>query len=101
MHACTTKLISKSNYLSRRRFKKGVSSSDGLRVKNSSDSPRTGRPLDPGGSLPFAVIELPQYHLNNKRINNEANTAAAPWRTEPGMAEAHRSLPSICCSAVC
>jgi hypothetical protein len=67
---------SEFKYLSRRRFRKGISSSDGLRAKNSSDSPMTGRPLDPGSSLiGLGVASLhgfSQYLVSTKWINQAA-----------------------------
>jgi hypothetical protein len=54
-------------YLSNRRLKKGTSSSVGDAAKNSSVSPRSGRPLDPGGSIPSSPVRPPFIHLKAKR----------------------------------
>ena len=87
-------------YLSRRRFKKGMSSRDGLRAKNSSDSPRSGRPLDPGGNIAPARHGGPMFHLMTKWINQAANRATPTRRTQ-GMAGAAGSrLPDICIACV-
>lgn len=71
-------------YLSRRRLKKTGSSREVIEVKNSSDSPRRGRPLDPGGSLlPSSALHgwLLFHFSETKRINQEASTAMAAVRT--------------------
>ena len=66
---------SELRYLSNRRLKKGSSSRVGDAVKNSSVSPTSGRPLDPGGSLGSRAP--PSLHPKTKRSSKVASAKAA------------------------
>ena len=66
---------SELRYLSNRRLKKGSSSRVGDAVKNSSVSPTSGRPLDPGGSL-GSHAPPPLLHPKTKRSRKVASAKA-------------------------